>query len=92
MLGKIEGRRRREQQRMRWLDGITDTIDMSLGRLQEFKDEDCSGVPSRELLTLSAMQVGAARKQEAKKVMQKPRALSFGPPGHSLIVLLMVPN
>ena len=35
MLGKIEGRRRREQQRMRWLDGITDSIPMSLGRLQE---------------------------------------------------------
>ena len=31
MLGKIEGRRRREQQRMRWLDGIIDSIDMSLG-------------------------------------------------------------
>ena len=35
MLGKIEGRRRRRQQRMRWLNGITDSSDMSLGRLQE---------------------------------------------------------
>ena len=36
MLGKIEGRRRRGRQRMRWLDGITDTMDMGLGGLQEF--------------------------------------------------------
>ena len=35
MLGKIEGRRRRGQQRMRWLDGIIDSMDMGLGELQE---------------------------------------------------------
>ena len=35
MLGKIEGRKRREQQRMRWLDGLTDSMDMGLGGLRE---------------------------------------------------------
>ena len=56
MLGKIEGRRRRGQQRMRWLDGITDSMDTCLGELQEL-------VMDRQAWHVVAHGISGSRKQ-----------------------------
>ena len=77
MLGKIEGKRRRGQQRMRWLDGITDLMDMGLSKLQEL-------VMDREAWHAVVHRVAKRSNQSILKeinpegLMLKPKLQSFG--------------
>ena len=78
MLGKIEGRRKGGQQRMRWLDGITDSMDMSLSRLQEMvKDREAWCAAIHEV-TKSVRDSATKQQQQRTSVIIPGQALGGG--------------
>jgi len=71
MLGKIEGRRTKGRQRMRWLDGITDLMDMNLGKLQEMVRDSKAGV----LQSMGSQRVGHNFEAEQQKQIRTEDSL-----------------
>ena len=82
MLGKIEGRRRRGRQRMRWLDGITDSVDTNLSIPREIVEEDPGMLQSmRSQSGRYDLMIGQQHNKAVKMEIKNPCELKLGPHG-----------